>query len=84
MRKISLAGMERRFISWGVGGIGSGEDGEEEVSTRGEVIWDMSRFISGGAGGCAGGDNGGEEELMGGKGVWDIGDVASIASGVAG
>jgi hypothetical protein len=84
MRNISLAGMERRFISGGVGGIGRGEDGEEEESTRGEVIWDISRFVSGGAGGCAGGGDDEEEELTGGKFVWDIGDVTSIAYGVAG
>ena len=84
MRKISLAGMERRFISGGVGGIGRGEDGEEEEPTCGEVIWDISRFVSGGAGGCAGGGDDKEEELTGGKFVWDIGDVTSIAYGVAG
>ena len=84
MRKISLAGMEHRFISGGVGGIGRGEDGEEEESTCGEAIWDIRGFISGGAGGCAGGGDDEEEELTGGKFVWDIGDVTSIAYGVAG
>ena len=38
----------------------------------------------GGAGGCAGVDDDEEEELTGGKFVWDIGDVTSIAYGVAG
>lgn len=84
MRKISLAGMERRFISGGVGGIGRGEDGEEEESTREEAIWDIGRFISGGAGRCAEGGDDEEEELTGDIVVWDIGDVASIAWGVAG
>ena len=83
MQKISLAGMEHRFISGGVGGIGRGEDGEEEESTCGEAIWDIRGFISGGAGGCAEVDDDEEEELTGDKVVLDIGEVTLVASGVA-
>ena len=53
MRKISLAVAERRFIGGGVGESIIRDDGDEEVATSGEVVWDIFRFFTGGVGGYA-------------------------------